>query len=377
MVTQIYISVYNYNMTDISSDLLSIPYSELVHNSFGTSAPRGNKQVNSTKTNMISTRQIYCDGNVRINGYVEGALKLMNSIHLFDGTVDLPGLSYLNSQNTGFYRTLAGQVGVSVNGVSQILFGPNQVVIDQQITTSTGNLSLNPAGPYIDLNGKTLINAGGSTYIVIGSPNQVIVNNSQGNLISEAQLATVRGGVGLDTSASNGVARVTAGTWSVSPLVDSDFGTINAFTASQITAVGIGGSSGNPLVINTPFAQVTNLGGSAGTYTAGASTNGTTPTNIFTLSTVSGKSYTLRGLITLTEASGDSGSFTFISKVKNVGGVVTASGLVQLGSILDNGIHTAGLSISVSGASANITAVGVVAKYIKWVGQYIIAAQAF
>jgi len=364
-------------MTDISSDLLSIPYSELVHNSFGTSAPRGNKQVNSTKTNMISTRQIYCDGNVRINGYVEGVLKLMNSIHLFDGTVDLPGLSYLNSQNTGFYRTLAGQVGVSVNGVSQILFGPNQVVIDQQITTSTGNLSLNPAGPYIDLNGKTLINAGGSTYIVIGSPNQVIVNNSQGNLISEAQLATVRGGVGLDTSASNGVARVTAGTWSISPLVDSDFGTINAFMASQITAVGIGGSSGNPLVINTPFAQVTNLGGSAGTYTAGASTNGTTPTNIFTLSTVSDKSYTLRGLITLTEVSGDSGSFTFISKVKNVGGVVTASGLVQLGSILDNGIHTAGLSISVSGASANITAVGVVAKYIKWVGQYIIAAQAF
>lgn len=377
MVTRIYISVYDYNMTDISSDLLSIPYSELVHNSFGTSAPRGNKQVNSTKTNMISTRQIYCDGNVRINGYVEGVLKLMNSIHLFDGTVDLPGLSYLNSQNTGFYRTLAGQVGVSVNGVSQILFGPNQVVIDQQITTSTGNLSLNPAGPYIDLNGKTLINAGGSTYIVIGSPNQVIVNNSQGNLISEAQLATVRGGVGLDTSASNGVARVTAGTWSVSPLVDSDFGTINAFMASQITAVGIGGSSGNPLVINTPFAQVTNLGGSAGTYTAGASTNGTTPTNIFTLSTVSDKSYTLRGLITLTEVSGDSGSFTFISKVKNVGGVVTASGLVQLGSILDNGIHTAGLSISVSGASANITAVGVVAKYIKWVGQYIIAAQAF
>ena len=52
--------------------------------------------------------------------------------------------------------------------------------------------------------------------IKLGSLNHVIINNSaDGHLTSEAQLANSRGGTGLDTSSSSGIARVTNGTWTI------------------------------------------------------------------------------------------------------------------------------------------------------------------
>jgi len=51
-----------------------------------------------------------------------------------------------------------------------------------------------------------------------GTANHVIINNGSGVMSSEALLANSRGGTGLDSSASTGVAKVAAGVWSVSAL---------------------------------------------------------------------------------------------------------------------------------------------------------------
>ena len=72
--------------------------------------------------------------------------------------------------------------------------------------------------------------------VKLGSINHVIINNStDGHLTSEAQLANSRGGTGLDTSSSSGIARVTNGTWTIGyDLINSDIGASAEIDRSKI-----------------------------------------------------------------------------------------------------------------------------------------------
>lgn len=58
--------------------------------------------------------------------------------------------------------------------------------------------------------------------------------NLAGNI--SGKLPTVNGGTNLDTSASTGVAKVAAGTWSVATIVDADVSSSAAITATKIQA---------------------------------------------------------------------------------------------------------------------------------------------
>lgn len=60
------------------------------------------------------------------------------------------------------------------------------------------------------------------TKMAAGSFNYVLINDGAGLMSSEAQLAASRGGTGISTAASTGIAHVAAGVWSVSTIVNAD-----------------------------------------------------------------------------------------------------------------------------------------------------------
>lgn len=95
-----------------------------------------------------------------------------------------------------------------------------------------------------DINSAAAINR---TKIANGTSNQVVINNNSGTLTSEAQLATVRGGTGIDTSSSSGIAKISSGTWIVSTIIDADISATAAISRSKIAS----GTSNNVIINDT------------------------------------------------------------------------------------------------------------------------------
>jgi hypothetical protein len=98
-----------------------------------------------------------------------------------------------------------------------------------------------------------------------GTADHVVINDPSGILSSEAQLATIRGGTGINTNSSTGFLKIDSGIWSVSQLyksnittaasfIDSDFSTSAAISRSKIAIV-----AGNPNHV-----LVNDVGGSLG-----------------------------------------------------------------------------------------------------------------
>ena len=146
---------------------------------------------------------------------------------------------------------------------------PNTVVINNvagvlsseaQLATSRGGTGLNTSA----LTGVGKVTAGtwsvasivdtdvnaiaaiARTKLANGTNNQVVINSGTGVLSSEAQLSNSRGGTGLDTSAMSGVGKVTAGTWSVAPILDADI-----FTTAAIARTKLANGTFNQVVINS------------------------------------------------------------------------------------------------------------------------------
>ena len=76
------------------------------------------------------------------------------------------------------------------------------------------------------------------TKIAAGSVNQIIVNDGAGALSSIVTLNPGRGGTGADTSASTGIPRVTAGTWSVTAasITNTDISAAAAIARTKIAS---------------------------------------------------------------------------------------------------------------------------------------------
>lgn len=82
--------------------------------------------------------------------------------------------------------------------------------------------------------------------LAAATPNTVVVNDGAGLLSSVSQVSPARGGTGVDTSASTGVAKVSAGTWSVSQIVNADVAAGAAIARSKLAT-----GSANYVVINS------------------------------------------------------------------------------------------------------------------------------
>lgn len=83
------------------------------------------------------------------------------------------------------------------------------------------------------------------TKLASGSANNVVINDGTGAMTSEARLAPQRGGTGIDTSAVTGVAKVSAGTWSISSIVDADVSAVANIQRSKLSS-----GTANQVVIN-------------------------------------------------------------------------------------------------------------------------------
>lgn len=354
----------------------------------GKSAPGGRSQINSVYSQRLATATLYCSGDAYILGTVKTPLKLDKGILFGDGTPTAPSITFLNDADTGMYRVGAGDIGVTTNGVTRLTIADTAVSVDVPITTPTGNLVLNPDGPSIDCTGHTLINVGGVS-INLPQHDAAVITDSAGAITAEYQLASLRGGTGTDSSASSGIAHVTAGTWSYSPIVDADFGVINNFTTDQLTVntiTSVGNITVNKDLYVEDIHQATVApalaDGEAATYARTIQTADATPTALFTLPTVSGvngSNYSVRVMISLGDATGgvDTGLYTRTFKAKNILGTLTVSSSVQAASALDGTLTGTAVSQVASGTNVLVRVTGQVGKVINWSGRFEVVLQQF
>lgn len=365
---------------EVSNDKGIIQYGGLVQK-FGTSSPAGTAQVNSVKTPRVSCSSIYCTGDVFVFGAIKTLLQLEKGIAFGDGFLGSPSISFVNDPTTGFYLAGPGQVGVSSGSDPALLFG------NGTISTSSGDLILDPAGTNIDFAGHTIINA-----VVppasVGNPNEVIINNGLGVMTSELRLATVRGGTGVDSSASTGFAKVSGGAWTFSAINNSDLSGVTALTVTTLTAAQI--LSVGDLAI-TPGSTVLNLNavvhqpavgivaaGDAVSYVTNVQTTNATPTALCVIPTATGRVYALNVTVSMGIVGGSaSGMFSFVAKGRNIGGTATVGTRVQLVSILDAGLENVTATLDISGTNIRVMATGIAATTINWVCKTEVVMQSF
>lgn len=170
-------------------------------NSYTTTMQNSGKQwVFKFNVVELATPTLICQIsplNLADSGSISGAA-------LVDETVTLSKLEDLTSAEIivgdGTNRPAAvavtGDIGITNAGVTSITAG---VIVNADVNASA---------------------AIARSKLATGTADHVVINSGAGAFSSEAQLATTRGGTGLDTSASNGFATVSAGTWSVGSIAD-------------------------------------------------------------------------------------------------------------------------------------------------------------
>ena len=368
---------------------------------FGTVSPKANENiVNTINIRQVNTATLRCE--TAFIKDLKGSFD-PGDISFKDGSASAPSISFTNASSTGIYRRQDGGVGVSVGGFEVANFSDG---LNISKISSNGNLVLNPTGG-VDFSGRPLLNVG-DVSIKVGEPDEVIVNDSDGNMTSEPYLSTSRGGTGIDSSTATGIPRITAGVWSVGLIQSGDIDpaanlVISSLTAPNINTVSV--AADNITASGTVAANSLNISGAASvgslaassavsaaeisasslsafeikqnassgpispssdyeSHVRAASTVGP-PVLIATINTSPAKRY----LITLWLSFGngaDSGMISVIFKCKNVGGTVSAGAFVQEVSAIDAALEGATVSTGVNGNSVEIYVGGVTAE---WVGR--------
>lgn len=261
--------------------------------------------------------------------------------------------------------------------------------------SSTRFISSQVPGFTGDASGLTNIPPSG---ITLNNPNYAVITNGSSQLTTEQFLLPVRGGTGTDSSGATGVAKVAAGTWSYSTIVNADVSASAAIVDTKLATIATAGkvsnsattassantanavvsrdasgnfSSGN--VTTTQLTQVANANSQSSIISAYVSTANATPTTLLSLPTVSGAphgtTYLVRADISVGDVTGgvSTGTFDFRFKVKNIGGTLTLSAMSNLISILDAGFAPS-VSVSSSGANALVQVTGIAATVVNWAG---------
>ena len=378
---------------------------------FGTVSPKANENiVNTINIKQVNTATLRCE--TAFIKDLKGSFD-PGDISFKDGSAVEPSISFTNASSTGIFRRQDGGVGVSVGGFEVANFSDG---LNVGKISANGNLVLNPTGG-VDFSGRPLLNVG-DVSIKVGEPDEVIVNDSDGNMTSEPYLSTSRGGTGIDSSAATGIPRITAGVWSVGLVQSGDIDpaanlVISSLTAPNVSATNITAPNINTVSVaadnitasGTVAANSLNISGAASvsslaassavsaaeistsslsafeikqnvssgpispssdyeSHVRAASTVGP-PVLIATINTSPAKRY----LITLWLSFGngaDSGMISVIFKCKNVGGTVSAGAFVQEVSAIDAALEGATVSTGVNGNSVEIYVGGVTAE---WVGR--------
>lgn len=156
-----------------------------------TKVSGGKVIVLGIKAPHISAQTAYVQDSINLQGKVNIAQGFLGSSSLPDGNENEPSLAFKSNPTIGICKNYNGisivsggasLMDVNNSGVSfhvPINFDNLKV---NQISTTTGDLIINPAGANIDFQGKNLINVGSVTsnvnYYTISQTNIVTVNNS-------------------------------------------------------------------------------------------------------------------------------------------------------------------------------------------------------
>lgn len=282
---------------------------------------------------------------------------------------------------TSYNGAGTGLTGIPRSGIAAGT--PNHIVVNDgagnlsstaQITTVQGGTGLDTSAstgvPVITAGvwaittiADAQISAGAAiarTKIANGTANQVVINGVSGALTSEAQLATVRGGTAVDSSASTGIAHVSAGTWSFSTIVDAD---VNA--AAAIARTKIANGSANQVVINNGSGTLSSeaqlavsRGGTGQNFSAvGTGLNVVTITSgVFSAGTQAVTTATPNTIV-LRDGSGNIAIGSISASTVTTSTITTASGDLTINPVGDVNFLTNALlfsSTTVAGGSASI-----------------------
>jgi len=176
-----------------------------------TYGTKDKQQIQNLRCDIVSCRFLYVDreGTVDLAAPFSGDITLAagKRIFLSDGLEAKPYLTFSNAPSTGIWLSDGPAINVSIDGQQTSKFTNVGITSDSittnNITTSSGDLSLNPSGPNIDFNGKNLLNVGTVTlnpfvYEVLSVPNitstslTVFTVLSIGSLVNQSQHIRLR-----------------------------------------------------------------------------------------------------------------------------------------------------------------------------------------
>jgi hypothetical protein len=237
----------------------------------------------------------------------------------------------------------------------------------------------------------------------LGADNVPVITNGTGFLTTESELATVRGGTGLNTSAGSGlsgVAHLVGGVWTFSGITTSDLAAGFSVTNAQTTATptntsntivsrdSSGGFSAGNIVVTgvtdvnllTQTAAEISPNGIFLIQTSNLQTMGSAATPVIILPVVNSTVYTIRALISLrdtVDTNLNSGSISYIVKADvNSAGAVAISSLSSYVNILDTNVAAAVATVTSPGANSLAFNVGGLGVITDWIMNLMVLSQA-
>lgn len=275
---------------------------------------------------------------------------------------DITATSYTGA-GTGITLSAPTQV-VTTNGSNQLVstigYSTSGTANTFALRDGSGNLTANAFSG----NGASLTNLTGAN-VSLTNPNQVVITSSGSALTSEAQLATSRGGFGVDPT--SGLTTTTSA------------GNAIVVTGGALRSIGYGtASTANTLVLrdasgNVPVSSIS-LSNGNGTFLLDdgyVQTTDATPTALFTIATSSsttvgsrGTVYNIFGEVSVGRVTGTGGdvvsaTYSFRAKASNVDNgsgtkTRTVTSLLSFTSNADSGMGLGGTPISTAFTTDNL-----------------------
>lgn len=190
----------------MKGDPHKVTYGEIL-NTYGTSSPKNNAQINSIIVPKVSTKTFVCSGDAYIGGNLQTILKTTQPVVFVQGSQQDPSMTFVNTSNGFYYNDTVEYIGVTINNNTVLTLG-DPIRVGAPISTISGDLILNPTGNNIDFSGKNLINYGSITsnpnrFDVIGV--NVITTSAVPTNILNIALNLAAYTVQLDVVATSGV----------------------------------------------------------------------------------------------------------------------------------------------------------------------------
>lgn len=141
---------------------------------YATSAPGGKPQINGVTAPRLATDILYVEDCIITDAPFKRPINAVSGIILPDGTITAPAITFATEPNTGLYKNAPGEVTFVTAGTPSLRATTTTTTTAPELTTFGGaSLSINPAGPDIDFNGKNLVNVGA----IVTDPNKIPISS--------------------------------------------------------------------------------------------------------------------------------------------------------------------------------------------------------